>query len=590
MKRFMPLLLASLALGLLLVLGVLAAAPAAAQWPSNPAQNLVLADRPSEQVLPLIAGTSDGGCYIGWFDLSSGNYDVYLQRLDAAGVEQWPHNGILISNRPQDTMLTGWDLICDADDHCVLTFSDIRSGDLDVQAYRVAPDGTKVWGADGISLSTGSGYEPSPAVAQASNGDLVFAWGRYPDVGDGTIQMQRVTPAGSVLFPAGGLAVVAPTGEDPAFPDVVPSLDGGVIVSWVRDIRTFMSNRHLRARRFAADGSPVWLSHVNIFDGGVLPLGYWPEILPDEAGGCVAWWHRSASNMYNGFAQRLNAAGTELFPHNGVAVSTVTTRHHIDPACAFVPSTGEIFLFWNERNSAQSQWGIYGQRISAAGARMWNDAGLELLPVNATYKSYTRAVPLGDGAVCFTADEPTGSYGDERLIAWRLSAAGGMMWGAAPVVLSSVLSTKYRLPVIIDAQGTSKIVWEDDRNGTPDIYGQNVNADGTLGPVPGAVEEPAGGVAGRLRLELSCSPNPFASSTGIRLQAGAAFGTLRLTVSDAAGREVRSLPLPAGGLGDLRVEWDGLDTRGRPVPAGVYFVRVRSDAGAEGIARLVRIR
>ncbi len=566
--------------------------PASAQWPSDPAENLALADHPSEQVLPLIAGTSDGGCYVGWFDLSSGNYDVYLQRLDAAGVEQWPHNGIVISNRPQDSMLTGWDLMCDQEDHCVLVFSDVRSGDLDVQAYRVAPDGAKVWGVDGISLSTGSGYEPSPAVTQATNGDLVFVWGRYPDVGDGTIQMQRVTPAGTLLFPAGGMAVVTPTGEDPAFPDVVRSLDGSVIVSWVRDIRTFMSNRHLRAQRFAADGSPVWMSQVNIFDGGVLPLGYWPEIMSDEAGGCVAWWHRSASNMYNGFVQRLNAAGTELFPHNGVAVSTVTTRHHIDPACAFVPSTGEIFLFWNERNSAQSQWGIYGQRISVAGVRMWNDAGLELLPVNSTYKSYTRAVPLGDGAVCFTADEPTGSYGDERLIAWRLNAAGAMLWGAAPVVVSSVLSTKYRLPVIIDAQGTSKIVWEDDRNGTPDIYGQNVNADGTLGPVPAAVEDGAvmAGIAGGQVLRLVASPNPFVSSTEIVLRAMTPPGDTGLTVCDAAGREVRRLALRTAGAADGHVAWDGLDARGIPAPAGVYFVKARAESGSEGSVRLVRIR
>jgi len=41
-----------------------------------------------------------------------------------------------------------------------------------------------------------------------------------------------------------------------------------------------------------------------------------------------------------------------------VLVSTDTTRHHIDPATAFDPATGEFFVFWNERNSFQSQWGI----------------------------------------------------------------------------------------------------------------------------------------------------------------------------------------------------------------------------------------
>ena len=105
------------------------AATALAGWPVDPAVNLPVADRPSEQVIPLVAGTSDGGCYIGWFDLASGNYDVYLQRLDNEGNELWPHNGILISNHPQNTWLCDWFLMADSGDNAVLAFVDTRAGD-----------------------------------------------------------------------------------------------------------------------------------------------------------------------------------------------------------------------------------------------------------------------------------------------------------------------------------------------------------------------------------------------------------------------------------------------------------------------------
>ncbi|MCB1163598.1 hypothetical protein KDL67_13015, partial [bacterium] len=85
-------------IALLLAL-VLVALPLAAhaQWSDDPLVNLAIADRPSEQVVPKIAATADGGCYVAWFDLASGNYDVYLQHLDAAGNALWAHNGILVS-------------------------------------------------------------------------------------------------------------------------------------------------------------------------------------------------------------------------------------------------------------------------------------------------------------------------------------------------------------------------------------------------------------------------------------------------------------------------------------------------------------
>jgi len=38
------------------------------QWTGDPLQNLVVCEATGEQVLPKISLTSDGGCYIAWFD------------------------------------------------------------------------------------------------------------------------------------------------------------------------------------------------------------------------------------------------------------------------------------------------------------------------------------------------------------------------------------------------------------------------------------------------------------------------------------------------------------------------------------------
>src|SRR5690554_2816595 len=98
------------------------------QWSSDPSQNLTICDVNGEQALAKIVSTSDGGCYISWFDTRSGNYNVYLQRLDVFGNKQFANDGLLISSNPQNTFLVDYDLNVDQNDNALLIFCDIRNG------------------------------------------------------------------------------------------------------------------------------------------------------------------------------------------------------------------------------------------------------------------------------------------------------------------------------------------------------------------------------------------------------------------------------------------------------------------------------
>jgi hypothetical protein len=465
-----------------LLLAVLAA-PLAAQWSTDPAVNLSIVTKSGEQVTPKIAATSDGGCYVGWFDNASGNYDVFLQRLDAAGAPQWPAAGLPISTHAQSSSLVDWDLLADASDNCVLVFTDTRAGaDLDVYAYKVSPAGAELWGPDGKTLSANSDFEPAPRVCEASDGDLVFAWARIPSGAvDGGIMLQRLAPDGTPRYPAGGLTVVSEAGKDPAFCDIVASDAGNVLLVWVRDITSFASQRHVRAQKFSPAGTAVW-PVKSVYDVGAgVPIAHQPGLASDGSGGALVWWHRAdASGLFNSLVQHLDAAGTELFAHNGVAVASTPNRNHLNPTLAYPVPGGDIFVFWNEENSLQSQWGLYGQRFNAAGVVQWGAGGLPLMALDTDFKGPPRSVPWKSDALVFTYDEPTAQFGKDRALALRVDAAGNQPWGA-PLVISSVPSTKSRLPVAIDCAGVSKVIWEDDRNGTPDVYGQSVRPDGTLG-------------------------------------------------------------------------------------------------------------
>lgn len=550
-------------------------------WSSEPDVNLVIADRTGEQTVPKIATRADGGCYVAWFDNTSGNYDVYLQRLDAAGNELWPHNGILVSDHPQDTWITDWDLIVDSAGNAVLVFCDIRAGgDWDIYAYRISPAGDFLWGADGVAINDDADFDPTPKLTETADGDFVIVWGKTPVTGDGKIMMQRLAPDGTLRFTAGGLAVAGAVGEDPGFPTPAPSGASGVILCWVRDMGSYLSPRHLYAERFDASGASTWGGPVVVYNEASLPIAYVPEILPDGAGGAVLLWHRYYGGIYNSVVQRLDANGNELWAHQGLVVSTLGGMYHISPTFAFDEASGDTYVFWDERNTAQSAWGIAGQRFDAAGTRLWGNSGHSFLPTGSLYLWALRALPAPGGAMLFWIDEP-GGYARDRVRGFRCDGAASLLWGGAPIGVSTLLSGKGRLPVAQAPDGTALLVWEDDRAGVIDLYGQNVRLDGTLGgDLTAAPPVPAPAAS------LAAWPNPFNPSTAIKLTLAAA-GSARLSIHDAQGRLLATLvsgELPAG---ETVLRWDGRDAQGRSLPTGLYWALLDGEAGETALKLLL---
>lgn len=70
-------------------------------------------------------------------------------------------------------------------------------------------------------------------------------------------------------------------------------------------------------------------------------------------------------------------------------------------------------------------------------------------------------------------------------------------------------------------------------------------------------------------------PTPSAGPVRFALQLGGeAVKSIELV--DVSGRLVCSVPLPVRARGPVTTDWDGRDSRGTSVPAGVYFARVRT--------------
>lgn len=473
----------------------LASGAFAATYPAEPSVNLPVAVKPGEQSVQKAATLPDGTTWIGWFDNSNGGYQVFVQRLSPAGTKTFAEGGLLVSNAPQSTSLVDWDLIADADGACVVVFTDTRDGeDRDVIAQRITPAGEQQWGTNGKQISFNNDFEAAPRVVQdAVTGEYHITWTRS-DSARG-IYYQRLTAAGVEQVAVGGVRAAGDGVEGPGFNTMVATADGGYIMVYVRDTRSFSSPRHVHAQKYDSAGQPAWNdgNPVIVSNATSIPIAQYPQIAlaPDGLGVAIAW-SDDRDGDFDVYAQRLDADGVPQFPANGVTASIRPNRQQFEPAIAFINDSLEFLCFFNDRNATQSQRTIGVQKFGLTGTRDIGDHATDLLQFNNQNKGAPRAVPApGGGMVAFTL-QPNSAQGNfsAQIILIRVNDRGGAMWQSlgGSVLVSDASGEKSRLIATIDDDVTTRLIWQDHRADAGDIYAQNVKRDGTLGasePCPG---------------------------------------------------------------------------------------------------------
>jgi len=548
--------------------------PVFAQWPSNTSTNLQICDVSGEQVLTKIAACPDGGCYISWFDHRGSSYAVYLQKLNSLGIKQFASDGLLISNHPQNSSLVDYDLICDDNNNAVIAFTDLRnSGEINPFAYKVSPTGTMLWGSNGVTLSDSvNSFQPNPKIVETSDGNFVFAW----RIGSGPtkIAMQKLNSAGVKQWGSGHpLYFSSGTSENYDWPSEVISDNGSVILYWCGYTGSFInpSNYKLYTQKISSSGSRVWNSTEDtVYSLGRVSGFYTPLVFSDKNNGAIFVWQddRYSTNETNSYVQRISSSGTFLFPVNGSAVSGVSGKLRFAPEAAIVTSSQETYVFWQEKNTLQSLIGVYGQKFSSAGTRMWNDAGVAFKPLDANSFSSLTAYTKDTSVFVYYLELLSGSS-NGLIKAFITGPSSAFGWGGSIITPGSSTSVKIRMNGALSPGGMSMLSWQDNRN-DGGIYAQNINLDGTFGNAVGI--EP---ISSNIPVNYSLSqnyPNPFNPSTKIRFSIPVSGqGNVNLSVYDVLGREVSVLVNRSLKAGEYEINWNAEN-----IPSGVYFYRLEA--------------
>lgn len=221
-------------------------------WTAN---GVNICNQAASQRGPKIIGDGSGGAFITWYDNRAGNYDIYSQRVAAAGAVQWTTNGVATCTMAADQLTP--DVTGDGANGIIITWTDFRSTtDFNIYAQRVGPSGAIVWVVDGVVMNNNVAYaQTDPKIVSDGLGGAIISWTDYRTGITADIYAQRVNSTGAVQWTATGVIICTATG-DQIFSQLTSDGNNGAYITW-EDHRN-AGNSDIYAQRIASNAALNW--------------------------------------------------------------------------------------------------------------------------------------------------------------------------------------------------------------------------------------------------------------------------------------------------------------------------------------------
>lgn len=168
-----------------------------------------------------------GGAVLAWSDTRNGNYDLFAQRIDGAGLCLWDVEGVLVStdnrSRYQHSLVGN-------NQHAWVSWYNTSAGsnpvDVRVQKLDIA-DGSRLWTDSGIVVKTNA---VDPEIVRDDNGDIVVGWLASDSHSD--VYVQRLDMDGNKLWDLAGAPVCVTTATKSNI-SFVPVGNSSFVVAWL---------------------------------------------------------------------------------------------------------------------------------------------------------------------------------------------------------------------------------------------------------------------------------------------------------------------------------------------------------------------
>lgn len=356
--------------------------------------------------------------------------------------------------------------ISDGKGGVIVAWSDERSDTTDVYAQRISAAGVPLWTPQGVRIC-GAPWEQSEVTLMADDdGGAFVVWRDDRQRWESDIYAQRIDAAGTPLWTADGVPVCRAAGDQVA-PQLVRSDGGTVIVVW-EDRRV---TGETYAQRLSAAGAQLWDSSGVALSNAAAPR-FEPVAASDGVGGAIVVWTQQAAGGYDVVAQRVADIGVLLWGPTGQVIGGGAG----DQIAPSIVEGGlyRVFIAWEDDAGAGSSVRLQSVDINAVVQfPAWDGIVLATTARSARRPELARD---GDNGVIVAWHEAI--PGGEDVRAQRVTANGTLRWAAGGALVCGAPAVQQFPSVMSDGRGGALLAWEDLRGATWDIYAQRLDSTG----------------------------------------------------------------------------------------------------------------
>jgi hypothetical protein len=130
----------------------------------------------NQSAIDFLSNPKVGGSIFTWKDSRSGssNNDIYAQKLDVNGTQQWPIAGVVICNSIRDQLNPN---ICgDGMGGGIIAWQDSSGGQWDIYSQRIDKNGLILWTTNGVPVGIATGEQTSVKNISDGAGGSIYGW------------------------------------------------------------------------------------------------------------------------------------------------------------------------------------------------------------------------------------------------------------------------------------------------------------------------------------------------------------------------------------------------------------------------------
>jgi len=454
-----------------------------AQWVDNPTTNTFINGSHSEYGEIYQSRTPDGNFYVQFDNFVGGDFSPKLMYVTKEGVPMWDEPVYL--GQSGSTMSSGVSM-CATTDGCAVSHFTREEGGFGPYAYKVNPQGEIVWGPIATATVSENSYQCRTEIVADENGGV---WASTTDL-EQAIYVSHINTDGTILS-----SVNIPLGTYGGVQKMVASNDGGVLIAYQSyDAMQgwTMYDETIKVVKINAEGNIV---NTQIMMNTTSIQGWkFMDIIPDGMGGGWCWIEHcgGAVDAFNIYVMHFSAEGNcTTYATNplGVQISpTDESLNRVQGSGTYDVLTGDLILAFCETDAAtQSNNSMRVVRVATDGALVNGEGGTVIVPTSTDDIGQFRIACAPDRSVtmlyCIAK-----STNDGVIKALGTDPDFSMLWAKDFNTNPCVPSYKEAATGAYEyADGQYVLFFQDYRNEANGLYGQNIQKDGTMGPV---VENP----------------------------------------------------------------------------------------------------